>query len=482
MRFRLIAPFRCHFNFHNRELLSNEPGCRNFWRALQPQIPELLRPLPLLGGVEFIHAREQPHGMRYHAIHEDGSLLPPEMIRLTPGDAGMEHIREAAKTADAQVFTDSRWRGHLTPDAASFRLRLYDNTVGLAESFLDISAEFQAVLHEHLTAFQDWCNIWFNEINRRFYSEAILPFVLDLWRRDRDGQFIEEPGRYTGFPDVTFDEELTRNFERMPEFAQDAAGQFLWVNRSAFLTRDELMNHREFIHQWVPRLGIDDLGGLLEKDEFVRLDWGNNIFRAEPDSRLAGDAWEALSLCQYFYTVLEGMNLGLTRFVGLASGTLSRRQRDELAKLLEEVVSSVNYLVTQFADTQQNLQSNRQLFLKGLKQTWNMDDLVGNVEKKIGMVAAQINRLNEQSVKSNQYFIQLILFAIGGIALVDFCASLASFARTAAATPDVGAGADGVPGLLDLAGEYPPDSMIWGGLILLLALMGLFWIFQRRGS
>jgi hypothetical protein len=98
------------------------------------------------------------------------------------------------------------------------------------------------------------------------------------------------------------------------------------------------------------------------------------------------------------------------------------------------------------------------------------------------VVTGQINRLYEQSVKTSQLLIQMILCAIGGIALLSFCLSLSQYARSPVVPGEQGPAADGVWGLLDIAAVVPPDAVLWVGVLLLAGLLIVFWLFQRQGK
>ncbi len=481
MRVRLLSPFRCHLHFQSASVLGNEVGYCALWEQAQSAFHADRARHPHVAEAEFLHAHYETTSMRYQKLHENGSLLSPEVLRLRPTPAAAELTREATARAD-EALADASLEGAITPLPETLLYRVYGNTMGLAEVEVEVpEAPFHRDGEQVCRAVQTWSNAFMNQIIPAHYRSLVFPVVYDAWRADAAGAYVETPGAYHGFADVTLVSPPDRRSAALPDYHPETAGRPLWVNRSLFLDDLEPKRLHDVVRHWVPPALFD--GDVVEqlRSEVVFLGWGHNIFPVPAGSAVARDAWEALLLCQYFYTVLESTNLGLNRFIVLSLGNLSRKKTRDLGVLLQDVVSSVNLLVTQFNDTQQNLQGNRQVFLKTLKERWGMDTLVHNVDKKIAIITGQIHRLYERSVKWSQMYTQLLLFGIGGIGLVDFCLGLVSFVHSQTVHPSQGPASDGVAGLLDLAAAFPPDGVLWGGLGLLAVILATFLYFLRRG-
>jgi hypothetical protein len=479
MLLRLVAPFRCHFNVNSHQTLCNEAEYGRFWEKLAPALRERAETYPSVRELTSLHAALGPSTMRYQRLHENGSLIPPEVLQVVPSPDVSPLLADALERGEA-ALTDPKLRGGVAPRTETLLFRVYDNTIGLVEISLDVAERFFNDPAEHAVAeLQGWTNAFMNHLVPAYYRTSLYPLLLDVWRLDGRGDFIETPGKHPGFPDVTLAAAPTRSFGPMPGFDPAVAGHPLWVNRSLSIHGQAPAVREQVLHYWVPSARRDvDLEELFGKPEAVFLGWGHNIFDARPGSRIAEDAWQALLLCQYFDSVLESTSLTLSRFVGMSLGSLSRRQMRELSAVQQDIVSQVNLLIAQFNDTQQNLQGNRQGFLRDLKLRWGIDAMVQSIEKKSGMVTQQIDRLYDRLTKVSQSVTETILFAIGGIGLVEFCLNLAIYART-----PIGnrlPGDDGVPGLFDLGAAFPPDGVLWGGIGLLGIAFGLFFVFQRQ--
>jgi hypothetical protein len=479
MHLRLVAPFRCHFNVNSHQMLSNEGEYARFWEQLAPALHERVASYPLVREVLCLHAGLGTTMMRYQKLHESGSLIPPEVLQIVPSPEVGPLVADALERGE-MALGDAKLRSGAAPQTDRLRFHICDNTIGLAEITLDVTERFcQEPAERAVADLQAWTNAFMNHLIPAYYRTALYPLLVDLWRLDAHGIFLETPGKYPGFPDVKVAVPASRAFGPVPAFDAAVAGHPLWVNRSLSLHGQPPEVREQVVRHWIPSARRDtDMEELFRKPEAVFLGWGHNLFDARPGSRLAEDAWQALLLCQYFYTVLESTSLTLSRFVGMSLGNLSRRQMRELSAEQQDIVSTVNLLIAQFNDTQQNLQGNRQGFLRDLKHRWGIDSLVQSIEKKSAMVTQQIDRLYDRLTKVSQSVTETILFAIGGIGLVDFCLNLAIFSRTPIGKEMPGE--DGVPGLLDVGAALPPDLVLWGGIGLLGIAFGLFLVFQRQ--
>ena len=237
--------------------------------------------------------------------------------------------------------------------------------------------------------------------------------------------------------------------------------------------REALLDH------WLPLATSEPhIRDLSRASGTIFLGWGHNVFDRPMDSRASCDAWYSLLLGQFFYTVLDCASVGLSRFIGMSLSGLSMKETQRLNAELQDVVSQVQLVTTQFHDTQQNLQGTRRAYFNDLASRWRMDVLTENVEKKIRIVTGLIERLFQRSTRLNQTLVELMLFAIGGISLVSFGLSLSQYALSANPSPAI----DRVPGLLDAGAALPPDLMIWVCIILLILWLVIFLGIDKRSK
>ena len=477
MRMRLLSPFRCHLNIETSKVLSNEEDYGSNWalirRAVQPDLDAIAPGTR----VEYLHEGLAPMAMRFQNLGVDGSFFPPELLRVRP-PADSSFVADAAAEAEPQL-ADAGLAGMAAPEPESLLFRVYDNTIAICELTLVLADEpFFDRPEASIEALQGYTNRLMESIVRRYYAAVLLPLVVAIWRRDFRRKFIERPGSYTGFPDLTIREErLRRQSGEMPTRDEGVGGQILWVNRSLYTSGLDDSRREALLDRW---LSLATSEGALREQARARgavfLGWGHNAFDQPPDSRASDDGWYALLLGQFFYTVLDCTSVGLSHFIGISLRGLPMKETQGLNAKLQDVVSQVQLVTTQFHDTQQNLQGTRRAYFNDLAARWRMDVLTENVEKKIRIVTGLIERLFQRSTRLNQTLVEVMLFAIGGISLVSFGLSLSQFALSVTPSP----ANDRVPGLLDAGAGLPPDLMIWGCILLLVLWLVVFLGIDRR--
>jgi hypothetical protein len=479
MHMRLLSPFRCHLNIENSRVLHHEKSYGTNWEEIRDAVRPDIDAIAPGTSVEFLHAGLAPMAMRFQNLSVDGSIFPPEVLRIAPPPTATI-VSEVATIAEAEL-AGGKFAGLARPEAETLLFRVFDNTIAIAELTLEIDQDILFADPEGaIDAIQRYTNRLMETLVRRYYAEALLPLVIAVWRRDAKRKFVEDPGSYTGFPDLAIEEaKLSREPGPLPTFREGNAGQILWVNRS-FCTAGLDPSRREtLLDHWVPLATSEThLREQARAPGAVFLGWGHNVFDRPMDSRASADAWYSLLLCQFFYTVLDCASVGLSRFIWMSLSGLSMKETRALNSELQEVVSQVQLVMTQFHDTQQNLQGTRRAYFNDLAARWRMDVLTENVEKKIRIVTQLIERLFERSTRLNQTLVEVMLFAIGGISLVSFGLSVSQYALSATPSP----ANDKVPGILDAGAALPPDLMIWACILLLVLWLVVFLGVDRQSK
>lgn len=474
MRVILISPFRCHFNLNTHHLFFREKEYSGLWRKVE----ERLDTGGFASSITYRHRDLGNPGMRYQRISEDGSLIPAEIFTAALEPGLIAKLGAAAiKEADAGL-EDEEFRGLIEVEEGSAKLWQFENTIGVlgVRVRIDESALGDR-LGEFFKAFQTWSNQFKASLTQRLYREHFFPFLLAIWGLDED-QFLQTPGDYLSYPNVS----LNPLPEKGARYASESVeAPPLWVNRTLLFDEVSAELRGVLERHWV--FAMSDLGPFrseIEKDDAIWLGWGNNVITEDVDSDRCRDALSSLVLCQYFYAVMDSANNNLSRFVGIAQSDASIKETRALNRKLEEVVNTVNTLLIQYADTQQNLQGHRQVFLKDLIAKWDLGILIENIEKKIGICTQQIERLYETVNSQSAFIMEVILFFIGGLALVDFVKGMSEYATALQESPDTDPTRDGLLGFLDLVLLLPPEGVVWSGVMLLLVSFVIFYLLQRR--
>ena len=84
MRMRLLSPFRCHLNIENSRVLHHEEAYGRNWEAIRDAVRPDIEAIAPGTTVEFLHAGLAPMAMRFQNLSVDGSLFPPEVLRVAP--------------------------------------------------------------------------------------------------------------------------------------------------------------------------------------------------------------------------------------------------------------------------------------------------------------------------------------------------------------------------------------------------------------
>lgn len=407
--------------------------------------------------------------MIFQDIDQDGTRLVAEIFRIYMKDEEMLQS-SMAKAREALTHRELARFISLVPGSAS--ISIYDNTVGVFDVSLDISDElsdtdFCLLLDE----IQAWSNTYVSEVIERYYGQRLLPLFRSVWDLDPEGDFIQTPGSKTFFLDLKKNE-------------LNPTTETLWVNRTLYI--DEALNDSRYDalrDRWL--MGDAETEGQVNKETVtndIHLNWGNNFIGMDAPPQKQKDAIEALRLCQYFNTVLEKTNNELSRLIGMALARRKRKKARQIDLHLNEVVETVNLLLVQLRETHLNLQGNRQQFFSELVDKWGLETFRENIENKIAFCKEKIEQLHKEKVKRNQTMMELILFGIAGVALVEFIVSVSSYAKDIAFNPLFDSVQDRIPGLIDVGKMLSPNEMIWLGIFLLFLFWLLYFIFQMRSK
>lgn len=478
MRMRLLSPFRSHLNVETSKVLSNEAEYIRTWAEVRRAVAPQLGALAPGCRVEFLHADLEPLMMRFHDVNVDGNLIPPELLRIGP-PADSPAVAAASVEAEP-LLAGAGFGGMIAPDPASLLFRVFDNTVTICQLDLDVDDDrFFAAPAAAIAALQKYATCLMKALVRAAYDDLLYPLLIAIWRGDERGRFLEPPGSYTGFPDLTTEGPAPGRSGPLPAYRPGIGGEILWANRSLYTHGLAPDRRALLLRHWLPwatserRLRDEAL-----EPGAIFLGWGHNVFDQPPDSRDSADAWHALLLAQFFDSVLDSASVGLSRFIGMSLSGLSIQEIKGLDATLQDVVSQVQLVTTQFHDARQNLQGSRRAYFNDLAERWRMDVMTENLERKIRIVSGLIERLFQRTTGRNQSLVQLMLFAIGGFSLLSYGLSLSQFALSARPSP----ADDHVWGLLDAGAAWPPDALIWVCMALLGLLLGVFLNADRRSK
>lgn len=480
MLLKFVAPFRSHLTLNTHLVLKGNDDYFAFWENVDNVLSQKYK-----GFFEFkfYHSikpeRELP---RYATINTDAShVANPELITIIPNNQ-LEHFLDeslnlTAVSSIAKLHT-------FTPVWNSARFHIFDNTIGVFEINCEISinADDQDI-RSQLEAVQLWSNSFIEELIQQFYKQYLYQILVEIWQIDTKNVYLDKPGEHDSFPDLTVQNPVDRNSKQIAaESTYIPNSRLMWVNRTAYIGELTQSDQEKFTDHWI--MGSQVYQQQFKEDFDIRpvfMGWGHNVICEEADSIVAKDAIRTLILAQYYYAAFDSIDRILSRFVGETYVNMSTGEIRKQTAQLDAIISNVNLLIVQYKMVPRMVQGNRFYLFADLAEKWIIPQLIEDVQEKIDMCQLKLNRLYEMRVNRSQSWIELLLFATGGIALLEFSISLSSYSRELASLPSYGSRGDGVPGLIDLASQLPPDIVIWGALGLLALTLVFFSILRREG-
>lgn len=190
---------------------------------------------------------------------------------------------------------------------------------------------------------------------------------------------------------------------------------------------------------------------------------GNSIIFGTLSSVEQEDFSTALSVSTYFYVIHDVLNRNLrTIFQDIST---QESVSDKTIAGINRIRGYIEYIQSDFNDVLMGLQGNRGNVARKMLEVWKYADLLNAVEMKKRSVGKVIDYiLNE---KRNRYgrFIEAILAAIGGVAILEFILNLFAFSA------DESIEQDSIPGIVDAARYLSVDGVLYAAIASLIFVL-----------
>jgi hypothetical protein len=462
----LIVPFRTHFSLKSSSYVSLGDAYKNFWKNFATKLDAKEQKK-----ISLLHQPKEKN-MRFKVIHEDSNLLREEILKINEDEKIKTLINEVVYEQNKMYFPNNQNEKIKFVEGTS-NFTLFDNTIGIFEITLEIPSAFFHKLDSFLENIQHWGNDVCNKIVQTTYNDTILPLIKKIVNFDKNRKFIANTENHYGFPDISKKKNLLIH--------KAQTGQPLWVNRTLIQNHDSKINP-DLINKWIfTHSSITDIINTLEQyndDEknSAYLGWGNNFIYNEINSNVVKDAKKALLLSQYYYGVLDSLNINLSYIIGQSNYISKFKESKNYNSLLKELVNIVSIIRVGYIDTLQNFQGDREFFFRQVIESWSIPELFENIEQKSNVCKEKISEIYKHSMKKSQFIVELLLFFLGGISLLEFVNTLITFWSNKAGTKD------DIPGLYDLGAQFSPDGLLWSGMILLIVFFILYSNYFIKGS
>jgi len=229
------------------------------------------------------------------------------------------------------------------------------------------------------------------------------------------------------------------------------AGWPLWVTRTLFAGGPGAAG-AELLQAWVAEVGASagDTAELRSGASAGTLRWLNYVL---PDAAGAGrvrlgkgldgesieleraHAWQAARLCQALYAAAELDSHELGALIGAA---FAARDARRLEVRLRRIIWRSQTLSVQRRELQKLLHRGKRRLFDAILHDWDFDRLLEDIEQRSRICREQLDLLHQRESSRSSYRTELILFAIGAVAILEATLALSSYVRSAVADATLG--------------------------------------------
>lgn len=269
------------------------------------------------------------------------------------------------------------------------------------------------------------------------------------------------PAQFKIFKDVSF-----KHGEK------PAATNVLWTGRTVIAgttTRNTALGHA--LCNWAkcdePFCQDTDAGHYIGS--------GNILVYSDDGEECEQDWLRTQLLCQYYNAILAVYSGILKRtYSNLTVADSRRLSGKRLNRLLSDITRSLDHLSftqLEFNDARVGTQGNRTKIVDDTCEAWRLEQLIDSAIQRASFIRERLNRMLEQQKAAVNRSVELILTAIGGVALIDLFITLTNSSRN---LPE-----DTIPGVLDLFKQISPDGSI-SSAVAILILVSIYVYLAKR--
>ncbi|HEU5047853.1 MAG TPA: hypothetical protein VFT64_08425 [Rickettsiales bacterium] len=478
---KLIAPFRAYFNLDSSQVATDPDGFMDYLAHLRTElsapassISKKLSPALEMDVNVPPRLEKDEVEARYVDANKNGSLfLFQRIFTLRFKSAAFPELqnilRDACTAADDKVI---RYSDSFLPDAQSLRIDFYDNTVAILTLDLHLDKAHIGQSDSAWDKLDKWTTAFTYNLLERLYQKHIFPLLLGLSKMpDRHGQYwVEDIEAYNIFRDLA-------SHRRNPYYNLDLCFRLMWVNRTLFYSNDYPMN------AWIrPLLHPHNNESIRIDGAEIHLNSGNNVIMISKDleDKQLENLWDVMLSAQYYYAAMDIVNVNLIKYLGTVFNRQSDASLHMLSEDMENIINLVTILQVHYNDMMVDLQGVSQKLFHAIQKEWKFENLVRNVDRKLGLCKANITMLSQQTNERNQWRTEIVLKALAGTNLIYLFLAVSGYASQWPRDHMDMVGK--FPGFLDLGFIFSGNALTWAGIIItgLLILYTTNWRNMRR--
>ncbi|WP_417457677.1 hypothetical protein [Kordiimonas sp.] len=443
-RLSTITPVRAPINLESEDLAGFDFNAR--------------APLPLTGaGFDTLFSgtgKPAPLAWAYGYGSLENDLCPRFFRPLFKRELEFANGSPAHETLEAFC---TKWALNL----ACAELYIFDDTLALLRLDFDrprSEAPFDLITSDQQSSFDAATSA----LALTLYHEMLYPDFVETTTKLEDIKSdtirFRKQAAFDVFNDIHFDNKEHKNERHV-----------LWTGRTIIVPEQGLeAKNKTALLEWAACKAEDE----LQDVGFGRahIGSGNCLLVAEGELDFAAREWfRAQSLCQFYNAILATYN-AILKSILLQIGTLEKRgirkgrRANALLQTMTKRLDHLSFASMEFGESRRGAQRHRRLVLENTITAWELDGVAGGALEMAEFARKRLERLESRRRSKQNRSIELILTAIGGVAVIDLFLSLADVTHTGTLYED------GIPGVLDAFAALPPDSWIWAATTIVLLI------------
>jgi hypothetical protein len=274
-------------------------------------------------------------------------------------------------------------------------------------------------------------------------------------------------------------DELADRAGSAAEHAYGTGLRTLWTSRWLEIHETERAARADHIRAWLARsIHPDDADDIIKGRLDVSMTWLNYVL-IEGDR--AEERRDAMRLAQYYYAAVDQINLGLLDLIRrLSPDSTDKGDVDEHATRRSQLEMQAMMQNVHLQEDLRAISRQQKDSVERILEVWEFEPLKAVTRDLLKVCGDLIDAKVAQKARSSGLITEVILVAIGAVAVLDVALSLAFSSRGMATDPRLLVNEPGLPWTARWFSSTSLDSIMFGALGCIVLLVGLYGLFKRR--
>lgn len=444
MRFIFSAPFRTNINLNSLMAMSNPDIV---FKIINNTISSFTEFLPEGIRIKNQWKKHDNGELHYSSLDEDLiplSAMPLFVFAVSPEIILSEIVKTLPIIGKSSIINNCE-------------IEYFNNTIAILR--LDIKIEKP----ENGTQILSFIDKWSTELCSKiiFYvKETEYSFHRKI-NKDRSyniaNKLFKDVGSFNVFIDRNeLDIEETKSREEL-----------LWVTRTLFCEKDNTLTSS--LEDWTQQPLLTSKKVAVGKAH-IAFCIGNNVVFGSLSSKEEYAFLTSMSVCSYFYGLNDVINMNLKN-IFLKIFCIEKTKLSYF-KTVNKIRNHIVYIENEFSDVLRGLQGTSKLCADHFLSTWEYDKLIDSVQNKKDAVGQAVDLAFREKQDKYSRLLEVVLAAIGGIAVLDFSLNLVAFSKNEELSQD------SIIGLVDAARIASADGMLYS-IIIIISVIFAFALYRK---